>query len=77
MKLGTKGVSKSELAQKEALEEQCSAASENLFKKKNELRKLEQEYEQDAKRLTETLNRVGIASLRSKHWRSERGSSNT
>ena len=34
-KIGQKGVSKSELAQKEALEEQCNAASENLFKKKN------------------------------------------
>lgn len=28
-----------------------------MFKKKGELRKLEQEFEQDAKRLTETLNR--------------------
>lgn len=37
-----KGVSKSELAQKEAMEEQCNAASENLFKKKGELKKLEQ-----------------------------------
>lgn len=52
-----KGVNKSDKAQKEALEEQCNAASENLFKKKGELKKLEQEYEQDAKRLTETLNR--------------------
>lgn len=65
-KIGQKGVSKGELAQKEALEEQCNAASENLFKKKNELKKLEQEYEQDAKRLTETLNRVHHSPCRNK-----------
>jgi hypothetical protein len=33
------------------LEEQCNAASQNLFSKKNELKKLEQEFEQDMKRL--------------------------
>ena len=37
-----KGLNKTDLQQKDALEEQCNAASENLFKKKGELKKLEQ-----------------------------------
>jgi hypothetical protein len=40
--LSNKGVSKSDLAQKNALEEQVNAASENLFKRKKEIQKLEQ-----------------------------------
>lgn len=55
--LNNKGVSKDDLSQKEALEEQVNAASENLSRKRKEIQKLEQEYEQDMRRLTETQNK--------------------
>lgn len=52
-----KGVSKDEIASKEALEEQVNAASENLSRRRKEIQKLDQEYEQDLRRLTETQNK--------------------
>ena len=55
--LANKGVSKDDLAQKDALEEQVNAASENLSRRKKEIQKLDQEYEQDMRRLTETQNK--------------------
>lgn len=42
VKLNNKGVSKGDLAQKNALEEQVNAASENLSRRKKEIQKLEQ-----------------------------------
>jgi len=40
------------------LENQCRAASENLFRKKKELEKLEKEFEEDTNRLKEVHARV-------------------
>ena len=42
IKHANKGVSKDDLMQKEALEEQVNAASENLSRRKKEIQKLEQ-----------------------------------
>ena len=56
--MSNKGVSKDDLSQKDALEEQVNAASENLSRRKKEIQKLDQEYEQDMRRLTETQNKV-------------------
>lgn len=44
--------------QKEALEEQVNAASENLSRRKKQIQKLEQDFQQDMRRLTETQNKV-------------------
>ena len=53
-------MSKDDLAQKDALEEQVNAASENLSRRRKEIQKLDQEYEQDMRRLTETKNKVSF-----------------
>ena len=42
------------------LENQCRAASENLFRKKKELEKIEKEYEEDTNRLKEVHARVKL-----------------
>ena len=42
--LANKGVSKEDLMQKDALEEQVNAASENLSRRKKEIQKLEQDF---------------------------------
>ena len=60
--MSNKGVSKDDLSQKDALEEQVNAASENLSRRKKEIQKLDQEYEQDMRRLTETQNKVTFES---------------
>lgn len=40
------------------MEEQCRAASENLFKKKKELQNAEKEIDEDRQRLNEMTSRV-------------------
>lgn len=40
-----KGVNNEDRQQKDAIEDQCRAASENLFKKKKDLQKVQKEYE--------------------------------
>ena len=57
MKLSNKGVNRDDLSQKNALEEQVNAASENLSRRRKEIQKLDQEMEQDMRRLTETQNK--------------------
>jgi hypothetical protein len=48
-----KGVTNEDIQHKDGLEDQCRAASENLFKKKKELQKVTKEYEEDMRRYTE------------------------
>ncbi|CAD8119319.1 unnamed protein product [Paramecium sonneborni] len=55
-----KGISQKEVSHRDGLEEQCRAASENLFKKKKELQRLQQEIDEDMRRLTEIQNRIEI-----------------
>ncbi|KRX02640.1 hypothetical protein PPERSA_11980 [Pseudocohnilembus persalinus] len=55
-----KGVTKNDRDQKEALDDQCRAGSENLFKKKKELQKLQKEYEEDMRRFNEIQNKMEI-----------------
>ncbi len=47
------GAEGADLEKKQILEDQCRAASENLFKKRRELQKLQKEYDDDARRLME------------------------
>ena len=53
-----KGTTMKDVDQKELLEEQCRAASENLFKKKKELQLCQKEYEEDMRRYNEVKNKV-------------------
>ncbi|KAM3137530.1 hypothetical protein pb186bvf_010320 [Paramecium bursaria] len=55
-----KGVTNQDMNHKDGLEDQCRAASENLFKKKRELQKITQEIEEDMRRCTEIQNRIEI-----------------
>lgn len=55
---GIKGATSKDVQQKDALEEQCRAASENLFKKKKELQNAEREIDEDRQRLNEMTSRV-------------------
>ena len=59
-RLANKGVSKDDLARKEGIEEQCNSASENLFKKRKELQRLDQEFDQDNRKLAEIMNKVRL-----------------
>ncbi|EGR29742.1 hypothetical protein IMG5_149250 [Ichthyophthirius multifiliis] len=55
-----KGVTSQDKEQLEALEEQCRAASQNLFKKRDALQKIQKEYEEDIRRLQEYQNKMQI-----------------
>jgi hypothetical protein len=47
------GAEGADLEKKQILEDQCRAASETLFKKRRELQKLQNDYDEDARRLME------------------------
>jgi len=53
-----KGMTNKDLNQKEALEQQMNAASENYFKKKKELQAKTKDYEEDLRRYNELQNRL-------------------
>ncbi|KAL4481667.1 hypothetical protein ABPG74_007756 [Tetrahymena malaccensis] len=53
-----KGVTTQHREEAEGLEEQCRAASQNLFKKRDELQKLQKEQEEDTRRYTEIKNKL-------------------
>jgi hypothetical protein len=47
------GAEGADLEKKNILEDQCRAASENLFKKRRDLQKLQKDYDDDARQLME------------------------
>lgn len=56
-----KGMTNKDVDQKEALEQQMNAASENYFKKKKEFQTKTKDYEEDLRRYNELQNRVRIS----------------
>jgi len=59
-----KGTTVKDVDQKALLEEQCRAASENLFKKKKELQLTQKEYEEDMRRFNEVKSRFDMVTAR-------------
>ena len=51
------GAEGADIEKKQILEDQCRAASENLFKKRRELQKLQKDYDDDARQLMEIRTR--------------------
>lgn len=50
----------SDVEQRDALYEQCNAASENLSKKRKDIQNFQREYEEDMRRFTEIRNKIEI-----------------
>ncbi|EGR30111.1 hypothetical protein IMG5_141810 [Ichthyophthirius multifiliis] len=59
-----KGITIEDKQYLEGLEEQCRAASQNLFKKRDILQKLQKEYELDKRRLLEYYNKTQLLNQR-------------